>query len=123
MLIGVGIGSLVLLALVWLLASRRKDPQQSRATAQAEPGYHSVVIDCGEEGCAAALAREGTVYLSSEAPLIPLPECDQSRCCCRYRHRQDRRQDARREEIDPQFGEVILAGQEDRRLRRDRRQR
>ena len=49
------------------------------------------------DACEAVRAIAGKRYLSAEAPLLPLKDCDRSACCkCRYHHRPDRRDGPRR---------------------------
>jgi hypothetical protein len=50
-----------------------------------------------QDCCEAVKEIVGIRFLSHEAPLFPLNECDRSeRCKCKYKHWQDRRQDNRR---------------------------
>ena len=59
--------------------------------------YHAVAIYCTRNSCAAALDRQFERHLSSEAPLLPLKECDRPEACeCRYQHYEDRRGESRR---------------------------
>ena len=53
--------------------------------------YHAVSIEPGSKACPDARARENKRYLSSSAPMLPLPGCTQSTCHCRYVHYNDRR--------------------------------
>lgn len=61
--------------------------------------FPAVEIRCPLKGCLTAQALQGIRFLSREnPPLLPLPGCTRpERCACRYRHHDDRRQDARRE--------------------------
>ncbi len=59
--------------------------------------FHAVEIRCTKNACQAAKDTCGERYLSAEAPLLPLDQCDQpDRCQCRYQHHKDRRVDSRR---------------------------
>ena len=58
--------------------------------------FHAVSIVLGEQACDAAKARAGTRFLSREAPRLPLAECGNPDCSCRYQHHDDRRQYSRR---------------------------
>lgn len=60
--------------------------------------WHAVTILAPANACAAAQACKGKRHLSTEAPLLPLEGCDAARCACRYRHYDDRRGPARRED-------------------------
>jgi hypothetical protein len=57
-----------------------------------------VLIVAPSSACHAARACKGKRYLSSEAPKLPLADCNASICACRYRHFDDRRAGARRAE-------------------------
>ncbi len=58
--------------------------------------WHAVVIVPPASACAAVLACKGKRYLSSEAPRLPLADCNAPTCGCKYRHYQDRRAGPRR---------------------------
>ena len=86
-----------------------KDPRQR---------WHAVVIVAPSSACAAALACKGKRYLSSEAPRLPLSNCDARSCGCKYRHFGDRRAGPRRaEETGPGAKRPVS----DRRVRKGRR--
>jgi hypothetical protein len=52
----------------------------------------------GATHCQAAEAVKGRRFLSTEAPILPLRECDVAACKCKYRHHEDRRGTPRRSE-------------------------
>ena len=54
--------------------------------------YHAVSIRPGETCCAAARQFGRMRFLAEKAPRLPLPECDQADCTCRYSHFADRRE-------------------------------
>ena len=58
--------------------------------------YHAVTIALGPRACAAACALEDRRFLSKEAPVLPLKNCDRAECQCRYEHYDDRRRKPRR---------------------------
>jgi len=59
--------------------------------------YHAVAIRCGKTSCQAAQDNQRERYLSAEAPLLPLDQCDlPDQCECRYQHYEDRRAGPRR---------------------------
>lgn len=59
--------------------------------------YHSVSIRCGDNACQMAKDKLGERHLSSDAPLLPLDQCDRpDQCECRYQHYDDRRRGPRR---------------------------
>lgn len=53
--------------------------------------WHAVVIQAGPKRCRAAEALAGQRFLSKEAPKLPLRDCTEPQCTCRYRHYDDRR--------------------------------
>lgn len=78
-----------------------KDPAGKAAKSGKQPArnrWHAVAIVPGPGHCKAAESAKGRRFLSSEAPLLPLRECDVAACTCKYRHHEDRRGAARRSE-------------------------
>jgi hypothetical protein len=71
---------------------------EPRETRGANKRWHAVTIVAAPGACQAALACKGKRHLSSEAPRLPLAECDAARCNCKYRHFADRRSSPRRAE-------------------------
>jgi hypothetical protein len=59
--------------------------------APSEAHFHAVSICMDDSPCHAIRKFAGQRLLSSEAPLLPLPDCDQSTCNCRFEHYADRR--------------------------------
>lgn len=53
--------------------------------------FHAVAIVPGSQCCEAARQLDGTRFLSTEAPPLPLPHCGADACRCRYAHHSDRR--------------------------------
>lgn len=88
---------LVLLLVIWLYVRQRQEKSSSATTRKAKPRakkstpYHAVVIKFSQNGCAAAKAIAGRRFLATEAPTLPLPECDVSNCDCHFVHFDDRR--------------------------------
>ncbi len=80
--------------------------------------YHCVEISMHYDACDAAMNLHGKRFLSSEAPDLPLPECDQT-CACKFKHHNDRRQDERRDVFSS--GGIHYNGDKNRRLGGDRR--
>ena len=65
-------------------------------TLQTSP-FHAVEIHWTKNACQAAKDTHGKRYLSAEAPLLPLEQCDRrDRCRCGYKHFEDRRTGPRR---------------------------
>ena len=74
-----------------------KLPFASRADQTCVSPFHAVEIRCTKNACQAAQDAHGKRYVSAEAPLLPLDQCDRlDRCKCRYQHYEDRRGDSRR---------------------------
>lgn len=92
---------LVVIAAAVLLWLRRAPGRPSSGAATRPPApasdrFHCVEVRPGLSACDAA-RRIGTVrFLASEAPMVPLPGCDEPRCGCRYVHHGDRRFEDRR---------------------------
>jgi hypothetical protein len=86
-----------------MLIERGNGPKEP-AGKSAKPGkqprnrWHAVVIVPGAGHCKAAESAKGRRFLSAEAPLLPLRDCDVSACTCKYRHHDDRRGAPRRSE-------------------------
>jgi hypothetical protein len=67
--------------------------QEPREHIRLSNPWHSVSIAPGPKHCEAVTKLLGTRYLSSKAPMLPLKDCTQAECSCRYRHHDDRRLD------------------------------
>jgi hypothetical protein len=84
--------------------------------------FHAVSIVAGSRACAEARAlEEGQKrYLSRQAPVLPLKNCNCATCECRYVHHEDRRKGPRRTR---DFGVSIAGyeGPENRKVKRGRR--
>jgi hypothetical protein len=72
------------------------DADQPQKSQTAGNRWHAITIVGTTAACAAAEACRGKRFLSSEAPRLPLAECDAQRCECRFRHFADRRGSPRR---------------------------
>lgn len=57
----------------------------------SSPKFHAVSIKMDVSPCPAIRKYDGRRLLSKEAPLLPLPDCDQPSCSCRFEHYADRR--------------------------------
>lgn len=81
--------------------------------------YGAVSILPGNDCCDPVEALGNIRYLLPDAPLLPLSNCDRSRCNCRYRHHYDRRRglNNRRRTASPVGQEI----DQDRRFSRGRR--
>ncbi len=86
--------------------------------------WQAVTIRPSLESCAAAIEQRGRRYLATEAPDLPLPGCDVTKCGCRFKNHEDRRDDEDRRLEFGQFNNLNpRSGNEDRRLTGDRERR
>ncbi len=85
--------------------------------------FHAVSIRPKADACAAAKALAGYRFLASEAPHLPLTNCDAANCDCQFTHYADRR--SGRERRSPfstgRFGATTGKFDTERRLTPDRR--
>lgn len=65
--------------------------ERRRIPTKADTTYHAVSIRFVQSACDAAKALDGQRILSSDAPRIPLPDCDSQTCKCKFVHYKDRR--------------------------------
>jgi hypothetical protein len=63
----------------------------SRKSSPHNHAYQAVSIHSYKECCAAAEQLAGQLFLSSEAPPLPLKSCTSQACHCVYMHHSDRR--------------------------------
>ena len=116
-----------LLLLIWLLLRRRNKSTTREAppapVASKKTAYHAVSIKLGTHACAAAQDMTGQRFLSSEAPQLPLPDCDVTDCSCHFAHYDDRRsgKDRRSPFAPAGFGGGTGSFQKERRERPERR--
>lgn len=89
----------------------------------ARSEFHSVDIVSPAAMCEPARRLEGQRFLSSEGPpTLPLAGCDRSSSChCRYRHHDDRRSGARRQEEQVWASQQAWPDERERRQARGRR--
>jgi hypothetical protein len=69
----------------------KPDSMQSATAHEGGTGYSGVTIKLCANACGAAKELPSTRYLSGEAPLLPLSDCNKSDCACKYAHFSDRR--------------------------------
>lgn len=94
-------------AVLWLLrssdASKKPGPKPAkvkrvqarvarakRAASELKPYRAASILPQGC-ACSSVKAVRGNRYLVAEVPALPLPECNQSHCQCRYVRHEDRR--------------------------------
>ncbi len=82
-----------------LLARKPAAPKkiQSSDTPAQQPLFRGVQIKPSPDACCQA-ARDiaSQRFLSTDAPLLPLADCDAANCACVYEHFEDRRTAVRR---------------------------
>jgi len=77
---------------------KRWNRKGGKTVTQIEHIFHGVEVIPGEGCCAAAREISGKRLLSTDAPRLPLDDCDRLNVCqCRYRHFSDRRTEIRRD--------------------------
>jgi hypothetical protein len=76
---------------VLLLKRVSKQRPVSKGTGTDTRSYRAVSISCGESACSAAKALREIKYLAGQTLYLPLQDCDQDECTCRYAHYDDRR--------------------------------
>lgn len=107
-----------------ILRLRQRRPQKSASSSAAKKAgkFHAVTIEMDRHPCSAVRPLEGQTFLSRDAPLLPLAECDQAACKCRFVHHEDRRNKLRRG-YQSDLGRVAALGSnEERRGRAGRRE-
>ncbi len=74
--------------------ARKPQSGKAKKPVQLKP-YRGISIAFDERACDAVKAIGGRRFLVTEgdAPMLPLPSCDASRCNCKYRHHDDRREE------------------------------
>jgi hypothetical protein len=85
--------------------------------------FHAVSIRFGNNACTAAKEIQGERFLASEAPQMPLPDCDMTDCQCRFVHYKDRRtKDDRRNPYSGTMGITTGNLKQEQRTGKDRRE-
>jgi hypothetical protein len=85
------------LLVAWYFYRQGLDKPEERSDRRLSHGpgnsskYHGVSIVPGAHACRAANEIAGQRYLASEAPSIPLPACNATKCDCHFIHHKDRR--------------------------------
>ena len=107
----VGIVAILILLLLLIFVRRpasKKGPrrvERKTSSDESDSQYHAVSLRFPSDACNAAREMDGVRILATEAPPIPLPECDAQTCKCRFVHFKDRRAgDDRRNPWAPGFG-------------------
>lgn len=72
-------------------ASSNADSRPVRTSNSTNATLHAVSIKFSENACTAAKEKAGYRFLATEAPRLPLPECDVPECNCCFNNHEDRR--------------------------------
>lgn len=98
---------------------------QSRLSGQQKSRFHAVSVCMDPSPCHAVREIADQRLLSREAPALPLPDCDQPDCSCRFEHYSDRRAQQNRRDSLVALGRLSAVptdeSGEERRSWRDRR--
>lgn len=85
------------LLIAWYFYRQGLDKPEERKERRLSPAlrnsskYHAVSVKPGAYACSAANNIAGERFLASQAPSLPLPDCDASECECHFVHHNDRR--------------------------------
>ena len=105
-----------------LWSSRSNKKKQSLDTVKPKVSrYHCVELSMPYDACDAAMQLHGNRYLSAEAPVLPLSDCDHQACKCRFKHHDDRRHQQRRDPFSSSGIHTLYSESQNRRLGGDRR--
>lgn len=120
-------------------AAGRKSPADKLKLLQAKAGksragssaflasagdvpFRAVSIQPGSNACASAYALSTQRYLVGETPKVPVEDCTERNCQCRYRHHRDRRRaSGDRRAIQSYSATAAAFGVDERRRSRGRR--
>ena len=72
------------------------DSEDVLDAAEINTNYRGVSVMPGECPCPAVLDLGRKRFLTNEAPMLPIKDCNQPECNCYYQHFDDRRIDDRR---------------------------
>ncbi len=85
------------LLIAWYFYRQGLDKPEEREERRSSPAlknsstYHAVSVKAGAYACSAANNIAGKRFLASQAPSLPLPDCDAGECECHFVHHNDRR--------------------------------
>lgn len=87
---------LLVVVLIWFLSRRSKTKSKSTnkhssPATKRKKDFHAVSIQICPQACAAAKQLRDKRFLSSQAPMLPLSDCNVKDCKCKFVHHQDRR--------------------------------
>jgi len=121
------LGALLVLTVTWLVVRVRHNQAATKAESRPKPivrnEYQAVAIKYSENACDAAKAMTGSRFLATEAPSLPLKDCDFPDCRCKFAHYDDRRSKSDRRNPFAHLGVLDGTGafEHDRRKITDRR--
>lgn len=86
----------LVIVLIWFFSKRSKAKSESKnkhstKTVEKAPDFRAVSIQICPQACAAAKKLRDKRFLSSQAPMLPLNDCNVSDCKCKFIHHHDRR--------------------------------
>jgi len=85
------------LLIAWYFYRQGLDKPEERKERRISPAlksssrFHAVSVKPGAYACSAANNIAGQRFLASQAPSLPLPDCDADTCECHFVHHNDRR--------------------------------
>ena len=85
------------LLIAWLIYRQGLDKPEDRrvrritSARKKKSRYHAVSVKPGAYACSEANKIAGQRFLASQAPDLPLPDCDAAECDCHFVHHDDRR--------------------------------
>jgi hypothetical protein len=85
------------LLIAWYFYRQGLDKPEERKERRISPAlknssrFHAVSVKPGAYACSAANNIAGQRFLASQAPSLPLPDCDADACECHFVHHDDRR--------------------------------
>lgn len=104
---------LALLFTVFVLKKKKAQPQINN-TIEPKP-YAAVKIEPCDFSCPAAFEHASKPFLVSEAPSLPLAECNKIEACrCKFVHHHDRRQSSDDRRLNSQIMRDTFHGEEKR---------
>lgn len=81
----------LLIVVIVLFIAKNKGNKSAQQTQTHHPFAAVKIEDC-DFSCSLAFEQSSMIYLASEAPSLPLKDCDRAeKCRCRYVHHNDRR--------------------------------